>query len=198
MTIKQRILQALYPLIAGMRRISRKNDQVKENSDSVDPKESIYTLDATRNNGQKISMSQFKGKKLLVVNTASDCGFTPQYNDLQKLYDEHKDKLIILGFPANDFGEQEKGNDEEIANFCKINYGVSFPLMSKSRVIKGPDQNEIFRWLSSRTKNGWNDQEPTWNFTKYLIDESGRLTHYFDPSVSPSGKEMEAAIDGPK
>ncbi|PWT73878.1 MAG: glutathione peroxidase [Bacteroidetes bacterium] len=194
MTLRQRILKIFYPLTAAVRGISKKNNQIKMNPSLTDPEVSFYDLHATSNNGQKISMSQFKGKKLLVVNTASDCGFTPQYEDLQKLYDDHKDKLTILGFPANDFGEQEKGDDQEIANFCKINYGVNFPLMSKSHVIKGADQNEIFEWLSNKNKNGWNDQQPTWNFTKYLLDENGRLTHYFDPSVSPSGEEIQAAI----
>ena len=123
--------------------------------------------------------------KILIVNTASDCGYTPQYTDLEKLYKEYKDKLIILGFPANDFGEQEKGSNEEIASFCQINYGVTFPLMQKSTVIKSAAQNEVFKWLSDKNKNGWNEQEPTWNFCKYLVDENGILVNVYNSSVSP-------------
>ena len=130
----------------------------------------------------------------MLVNTASDCGFTPQYHDLQNLYQEFKDKLTIIGFPANDFGEQEKGSDKEIANFCEVNYGVSFPLAKKSKVVKGPDQNKIFEWLTNKNENGWNEQQPTWNFCKYLVDENGKLTHFFESSVSPTSKEVIDAI----
>jgi glutathione peroxidase len=128
------------------------------------------------------------------VNTASDCGYTDQYDDLQKLYEENKDKLLILGFPANDFKEQEKGTDEEIARFCKLNYGVAFPLMKKSSVIKRPGQNVVFKWLTDSTQNGWNTKPPSWNFAKYLVNEQGMLTNYFGSSVSPLSNEVLEAI----
>ncbi|WP_315818648.1 glutathione peroxidase [Paraflavitalea speifideaquila] len=128
------------------------------------------------------------------MNTASDCGYTNQYEDLQKLYETYKDKLVIIGFPANDFHEQEKGNDEEIAQFCKVNFGVSFPLAKKSVVIKSPEQNPVFGWLTHKALNGWNEQEPSWNFSKYLVNERGVLTHYFDPSVSPTSNVVITAI----
>ena len=119
------------------------------------------------------------------MNTASDCGYTAQYDDLQKMYMENKDKLIILGFPSNDFGNQEKGNDEEIAQFCKINFGITFPLMKKTVVKKTSAQNSVFRWLTDKKENGWNDHQPDWNFSKYFVNEEGILTHYFGPSISP-------------
>jgi len=134
------------------------------------------------------------GKVALMVNTASDCGYTNQYDDLQKLYQQFNDQLEIIAFPANDFKEQEKGSDNDIAQFCKVNFGVTFPLAKKSVVVKSNEQNNIFKWLTSKSKNGWNEQPPTWNFSKYLINEQGMLTHYFDPSISPLSEEVVEAI----
>ena len=141
-----------------------------------------------------MNFEKFRGKKVLLVNTASDCGYTGQYDELEKLYKQFQNKLVILGFPANDFKEQEKGTDEEIAQFCKINYGVTFPLIKKSSVIRGTEQNEVFQWLSDKSKNGWNDQQPTWNFAKYLVNENGVLTNYFAPSLSPLDETIVNAI----
>ncbi len=149
----------------------------------------FHSLVTTLNNGSQLKFSDLKGKKVLIVNTASDCGYTNQYEDLQKLYEQHKDKLVVIGFPANDFKEQEKGNDDEIAAFCQVNYGVTFPLAKKSSVI-GANKNEVFSWLSDKTKNGWNEQEPVWNFSKYLVSEEGVLLQYFDPGISPMGEEI--------
>ena len=131
---------------------------------------------------------------MLLVNTASDCGYTPQYTDLQKLYEEQKDKLVIIGFPANDFKEQEKGTDEEIAQFCKLNYGVTFPLMKKSVVIKSGEQNPIYKWLTDVKQNGWNEEQHSWNFSKYLISEDGVLLNYFGPSISPTSSSVTDAV----
>ena len=131
---------------------------------------------------------------ILLMNTASDCGYTNQYEDLQKLYEENKDSLVIIGFPANNFKEQEKGTDEEIAEFCKLNYGVSFPLAKKRSVIAGPDQHPIFQWLTDKNKNGWTSKKPSWNFSKYLVNENGILVNYFDPSISPTSSEVKDAI----
>ena len=102
---------------------------------------------------------------------------------------------MVLAFPANDFGEQEKGSNDEIASFCKINYGVTFPLMQKSIVVKSNEQNEVFKWLTDKSKNGWNDQEPTWNFCKYLIDENGVLTNFYNSSISPVSEEVVDAVN---
>jgi glutathione peroxidase len=130
----------------------------------------------------------------LIVNTASDCGYTAQYAELQSLYTQFGDRLIILGFPCNQFKEQEKGNEQDIASFCQVNYGVTFPLFQKADVKKGINQHPVYQWLTDPAKNGWNKQEPVWNFSKYLIDEEGRLTHYMDPSVSPLDPRLIKAI----
>jgi glutathione peroxidase len=164
------------------------------NTTNAKPQVSFYDLEYALNDGKTVHFSAFKGKKVLIVNTASNCGYTNQYEDLQKLHEQFREKLVVIGFPANDFKEQEKGSDEEIAAFCKLNYGVSFPLAKKSSVI-GIDQNEVFRWLSDKNKNGWNTQEPTWNFSKYLVSEAGVLLNYFDPGVSPMSEEVIAAIE---
>ena len=158
-------------------------------------KVSFYELKSILNNGKEFDFNQLKGKKVMLVNTASNCGFTGQYEGLEKLHQQHKDKLVLIGFPANDFKEQEKGSDEEIATFCKINFGVTFLLMKKSSVVKGPQQNEVYAWLSNPDKNGWNNQQPTWNFCKYIVDENGELTNFFEASIEPSGKEISAAIN---
>lgn len=191
MTLRQKFLKAVYPAFMWWR--GSKAKQFANNT--AKPSVPFYSLKPVLNNGTTYDLSELKGKKVLLVNTASDCGFTNQYDDLQKLYEQEKDKLTILGFPANDFKEQEKGTDEEIAQFCKINFGVTFPLMKKSSVIRGAEQNEVFKWLSDSTLNGWNTKQPSWNFSKYLVNEEGILTHYFDPSISPLSEEVIKAID---
>jgi len=193
MTYRQKILKAIYPAFMWWTKLRGKN--VAELSNQGKPLVSFYSLKGILNNNTIIDLSSFKGKKILLVNTASDCGYTNQYDDLQKLYEGTKDKLVVIGFPANDFKQQEKGTDEEIAEFCKLNYEVSFPLMKKSTVIKSTDQNEIFQWLTDSTKNGWNNKPPSWNFAKYLVNEDGILTNYFGPSVSPMSKDVIDAIN---
>lgn len=194
MTIRQRVLKTIYPAFTWWNKLTGKNVKVFTNEAPSVPPQSIYDLSVLLNNGEDLSLSQFKGKKLLLVNTASDCGFTDQYTELQSLYEENKDKLMVIGFPANNFKQQEKGTDEEIAQFCKLNYGVSFPLVKKSSVIAGPDQHPVFQWLSDKNKNGWTNKKPSWNFSKYLINEEGVLINYFDPSISPVSKEVLDAI----
>lgn len=189
---KQKIAKALYPVLMGVSKLF--GGKEKSNTNVVAPPVSFYNLQTVKNDGKEMSFENLKGKKILIVNTASDCGYTAQYDDLQKLYEQYKDKLVIIGFPANDFKEQEKGSDEDIAQFCKVNFGVTFPLAKKSSVIKSPDQNTVFEWLSNKNKNGWNDQQPTWNFSKYLINENGVLMNYFDPSISPLSKDVTEAI----
>jgi glutathione peroxidase len=143
--------------------------------------------------GKEVSLSQFKGKKILVVNVASKCGYTPQYEALQELNEKHGDKIQILGFPANNFGGQEPGSNEEIKSFCSENYGVTFPVFEKISV-KGFDKHPLYRWLSDSKLNGWNSQEPTWNFCKYLIDEKGELLKFYPSSVTPLDEEILSAI----
>jgi glutathione peroxidase len=194
LTLRQQILKRIYPLFVWYKKLSGENRKLKldQNSGPFSP---FYNLSTVLNNGRELAFESLKGKKVLIVNTASNCGYTNQYSELQALYENQKEKLIILGFPSNDFKEQEKGTDEEIAQFCKLNFGVTFPLAKKSVVIKAKGQNKVFEWLTHKELNGWNDQQPSWNFSKYLINENGVLTHYFDPAVSPSDSEIVRTID---
>lgn len=194
MTIRQRVLKTVYPAFTWWSKMTGKNAKVFTNESPSVPPQSIYEFSVILNNGENLSLSQFKGKKLLLVNTASDCGYTDQYTELQKLYEENKNKLVVIGFPANDFKQQEKGSDEEIAQFCKINYGVTFPLVKKCSVLVGPDQHPVFQWLTDKRKNGWTNKKPSWNFSKYLVNEEGMLINYFDPSISPVSNEVIEAI----
>lgn len=192
MTTRQKILKAFYPLImwAG----KGKSALGAEKSDSEAPV-SIYGLKATLIDSSDLNLSDLKGKKILFVNTASDCGYTGQYEALQALHEKYPNNLVVIGFPANDFKEQEKGSNAEIFAFCKKNYGVRFLLASKSVVVKSPQQHPVFAWLSNATQNGWNDQAPTWNFCKYLVDEKGRLIGFFDSSVDPMDASLISKIE---
>ena len=193
MTTRQKLLRAVYPVLMWFTKISGANT-VSLSNKTAEPTVPFYSLTALLNDGKPLNLNDYRGKKILLVNTASDCGYTGQYEGLEKLYQSHRQTLVILGFPSNDFKEQEKGTDEMIAAFCKVNFGVSFPLLKKSKALKGAGQNEIFNWLSDKDKNGWNDQAPTWNFCKYLVDENGRLTHFFASSVEPMSSEALKAI----
>ena len=195
MTYRQKILKAIYPAVMWYNKLAGKKTKIMDNKKTENPLHSLYNLSVELNNGNKLRLDSLKGKKILLVNTASDCGYTNQYEDLEKLYEKYKHKLLVIGFPANDFKDQEKGTDEEIARFCKANYGITFPLAKKSTVIKDNEQNEVFKWLTDKTKNGWNEQQPTWNFSKYLVDENGTLINYFDPAVSPVSDEVIKAIE---
>ena len=193
MTTRQRILKAIYPLFAYLNRVFKKNADIFSSHKKAN--DSFYNLKSTLNNGQEFDFASLKNKKVLIVNTASDCGFTPQYDGLEKLYELKKDKLEILAFPANDFQKQESKDDHAIAEFCKRNYGVTFPLMRKSKVVIHSTQNKVYEWLTDKEKNGWNTNEPSWNFCKYLIDEKGNLTHFFEAAEPPMGKNILAAIE---
>jgi glutathione peroxidase len=141
-------------------------------------------------NGKDYPLSQLKGKKVLVVNTASKCGHTPQYEGLQELYEKYgTDDFMIIGFPANNFLKQEPGSNEEIASFCSINYGVTFPMMSKISV-KGDDQHSLYKWLTSKSDNGLEDSKVSWNFQKYMIDEEGQLVGHFSPKTKPGNEKL--------
>ena len=194
-TARQKILKLFYPIFRRLTNLVSSKSLVLHNATSTKPLTPFYDLYTIANDGTLLNFDRFKGRKVLLVNTASDCGYTGQYHDLQKLYEQYRSKLVVLGFPANDFKEQEKGSDEEINQFCKINYGITFPLMKKSSVIRGANQNKVYEWLSNKSLNGWNDQEPVWNFTKYLVNEEGILLNYFSPAVSPLDDEMINAIN---
>jgi glutathione peroxidase len=153
----------------------------------------FYDLKAITIDGQEISFEQFKGKKVLIVNVASKCGYTYQYEGLQKLHELYGSKVSILGFPANDFLFQERGSNEEIAEFCESNFGVTFQMFEKI-TTKGKKQSPVYHWLSNKELNGWNDQKPSWNFCKYLIDEDGKLVAFFDSKVKPLSEEIVSLI----
>lgn len=146
--------------------------------------------------GKEFSLSSLKGKKVLVVNTASKCGYTPQYKDLETLYKTYGgDKFVIVGFQANNFANQEPGTNEDIKSFCQLNYGVSFPMMSKISV-KGSDMDPIYQWLTRKDLNGKMDSEVKWNFQKYLIDENGNLVAEYDSNVLPTSDKIVNWIKG--
>lgn len=193
MNTRQKILKAVYPALMWFTKLTGTKSAIAENEKTIPPV-SFYGLKATANDSSQFLFETLKGKKVLLVNTASDCGYTAQYAELETLYRQYQGQLNIIAFPANDFKEQEKGSDADIAAFCQRNYGVSFPVMTKSAVVSGDQQNPVFQWLSNPALNGWNSKGPSWNFAKYLIDEEGKLVNYFDPSVSPLSKDIIQAI----
>lgn len=155
----------------------------------MDRADDFYEFTLNDIDGNPVDFSRYKGKKLLIVNVASKCGYTPQYAELQELYDAHKDQLTILAFPANNFGGQEPGTNEDIKTFCTENYGVTFPMFEKISV-KGVDKHPLYRWLSDKNLNGWNNTEPSWNFCKYFVNENGELIKFFPSSVKPMDEEI--------
>jgi glutathione peroxidase len=156
-------------------------------------KPTIYTFKVDGLEGGKIDFSSFKGKKILIVNTASKCGYTPQYEGLEELYEKYKGKLVVIGFPANNFGGQEPGSNQEIKEFCTSKFNVTFPMAAKVSV-KGSDIHPLFQWLTSKEKNGVMDAEIRWNFTKFLINEKGELMASFPSSVKPMSEEITSLL----
>jgi glutathione peroxidase len=136
------------------------------------------------NSKDSLCLNEFKGKKILIVNVASQCGFTKQYSDLETLYQSYKGKLVIIGFPCNQFGGQESGTEEEILQFCSSKYSVTFPITTKIEV-KGNNQHPIYKWLTNKSENGVSDHSVGWNFNKFLLDENGQLIGYFGSRVNP-------------
>lgn len=152
--------------------------------------QSFYDFEVNDITGKPFDMNTLKGKKVLVVNTASKCGLTPQYSDLQALYEQYKDKnFVIIGFPANNFLSQEPGTDSEIQSFCTKNYGVSFPMMAKISV-KGKDIHPLYQWLTQKEKNGVMDAPVSWNFQKFMIDENGNLVDMVPPKEKPGSDKI--------
>lgn len=172
------ILQMLVFLIAG----------------NLHAQKSFYDFTVKDINGEDFPLSKLKGKKVLVVNTASKCGLTPQYEGLQDLYEQYGgDDFEIIGFPANNFAKQEPGSNEEIAEFCSLNYGVTFPMMSKISV-KGDDQHPLYKWLTSKSENGLEDSKVSWNFQKYMINEEGQLVGHLNPRIKPDDEDLVSWI----
>lgn len=154
---------------------------------------SIYDFKVEGLSGETIDFADFRGKKILIVNTASKCGLTPQYEGLEKLYQRYSDRLVIVGFPANNFMSQEPGSNEDIATFCQKNYGVSFPMAAKISV-KGKNMAPIYRWLTNKDYNNLKNSSVSWNFQKYLINEKGELVEVFSPRTAPDAEEIIKAI----
>ena len=171
------------------------NKSYANTSDMVKTNEmtSIHTFKVEALDGTTINFADFKGKKILIVNTASECGYTPQYKELEALYQKFKDKLVIVGFPANNFGGQEPGTNTEIKAFCQQNYGVTFPMAAKISV-KGDDAAPIYQWLCTKTENGVLDAEIKWNFNKFLLDENGNMIAYFPSKVTPMSEQITGKL----
>ncbi len=150
---------------------------------------SFYDLEAQSIDGKTIHFEQYRGKKVLIVNTASKCGFTPQFEALQRFYETYKDSVVVLGFPSNEFAGQDPGSNEEIAGFCRKNYGVTFTMFEKTEV-KSDRKHPVYQWLTEPALNGWNDKAPSWNFGKYLINAEGQLIGYYASAVEPFSSEI--------
>lgn len=163
---------------------------------AVNAQQSFYDFKVKTLTGEDFDLASLKGKKVMVVNTASKCGNTPQYENLESLYRKYKDKgFVVIGFPANNFMGQEPGTNKEIAEFCQVNYGVTFPMMEKISV-KGDDQHPLYQWLTQAKKNGKEDSKVTWNFQKYLIDENGNLIAVIPPKEKPDSEKIINWIEG--
>jgi len=189
------LIFCLFVLFGCQKAVQR--PETLEASLALNPKtmeSSFYDFEMKDLEGKTRKFSEFKGRKILVVNVASRCGYTPQYEGLQELYSNFSDKVVVLGFPANNFGGQEPGSNDEIKEFCTANYGVTFPVFEKVSV-KGFDKHPIYRWLSDPELNGWNSEEPSWNFCKYLIDEKGELLKYYPSSVTPLDEDILSLIE---
>jgi glutathione peroxidase len=160
-----------------------------QKSRAQQPIESIYDIAIEGIDGKRMDLAQYKGKKILFVNVASECGFTKQYDGLQVLYENHKDKLVVIGLPCNQFGGQEPGDEAEIQSFCRANFDVEFPMTEKIEV-KGPGQHPIYQWLTQKAKNGSQDSSVKWNFQKYLVDEQGRFIDFFYSITKPDSPRI--------
>ncbi len=177
-------------LVSCMENNAQNKNQSSDKTEKTMEKQDIYQFKVTDLLGKEFDFASLKGKKILIVNTASKCGLTPQYENLQTIYDQYKDKnLVIVGFPANNFASQEPGTSEEIATFCQKNYGVTFPMMDKISV-KGDDMAPLYQFLTQKSKNGLEDSEVQWNFQKYLIDENGHLAKVVSPKTLPTDAEI--------
>ena len=182
--------------VIGCKQQESLNKNLVSNNSTTMERASIHQFKVQDLEGNEFDFSTLKGKKLMVVNTASKCGLTPQYKDLQTIYDKYKDdNFIIVGFPANDFMSQEPGTNDEIATFCERNYGVSFPMMNKISV-KGKEMHPVYQFLTQKAKNGVADSEVEWNFQKYLLNEEGQLDMIISPRTLPTDQKIIKWIEG--
>jgi glutathione peroxidase len=183
MSLLKKLIASTYDFRMSISKVTGMGIKEVKNKEKKIAPVNFFSLKAISNSGDEVAFEKYRGRKVLIVNLASQCGYTPQYEALETLHQQHKN-LVVLGFPSNNFGAQEPGDDTEIANFCKLNFGVSFPLFKKDDV-KGNNQQPVYQWLSNADKNGWYSEEPKWNFYKYLVDENGNLSGVFSSSVSP-------------
>jgi glutathione peroxidase len=190
--LKLLIIAAVFVSCAAQSNTPTMTNEVSAATETVANK-SIYDFKVTALDGGTIDFAAYKGKKILIVNTASECGYTKQYEGLQALHEKYKDKLVIVGFPANNFGGQEPGTNDEIGAFCKKNYGVTFPMAAKISV-KGDDTAPVYKWLCSKKENGVLDAEVGWNFNKFLLDENGKLLAHFESKVEPMSEEITGKL----
>ena len=160
---------------------------------TMQPLPSISDFKLKTIDGEEITLAKFKGKKMLLINTASECGYTPQYKSLQALHEQYGNKVVLIGFPANNFGKQEPGTNTEIKNFCTKNYSVTFQMMDKISVA-GSDAHPLYKWLSNKAANGVTESAPNWNFCKYLIDEKGNIIKFFPSKVDPLSKDITSLL----
>ncbi|MDP1816955.1 MAG: glutathione peroxidase [Cytophagaceae bacterium BCCC1] len=176
-----------------IKNIFSKKQTILSSNNSMILKGSFYDFTVNDLSGKPVSLKEYKGKTVVLINVASKCGFTPQYADWQKFHEKFGEKIAVLGFPANNFMSQEPGSSEEIAEFCQKNYGVTFRMFEKIEVA-GKDKAPLYNWLSNKDLNGWNNQEPSWNFCKYLINKDGKLTHFFESKITPENPEFLQAV----
>ncbi len=185
----KKILIFFLSLAAVFQSCAQKKSEVSKTKTKELMGKTIYDYKVESLDEGELNFADFKGKKILIVNTASECGFTPQYADLEKLYETYKDKLVIVGFPANNFGSQEPGTNAEIGAFCQKNYGVTFPMAAKVSV-KGDDTAPVFKFLTEKELNGVKNTTILWNFTKFLLDENGQLIDSFISTTKPTDEAI--------
>lgn len=189
------LLVAFFGLLSCQNNAQPKLQSVNQQKQNAMNAENIYQFTVTDLYGDTFNMSDLKGKKVIIVNTASKCGLTPQYKGLEQVYQKYKDEnLVVVGFPANNFASQEPGTNAEIGEFCEKNYGVTFPMMGKISV-KGDDMHELYQFLTKKERNGLQDSEVQWNFQKYLIDENGHLVKVIDSRTEPTDKSIISWIE---
>jgi glutathione peroxidase len=192
MTLMKTALIMITTLLAGI--FADKSEIASKPADAAVAKQTLYDFKVKSLVGNKtVDLGKYKGKKVVILNVASKCGYTKQYADWEKFNKEHGDKVVVLGFPANNFNGQEPGTNEEIATFCSATYGVTFPMFEKVSVL-GDDQAPIYKWLSTKELNGWNNKVPTWNFCKYVVNEKGELTNFFASKILPTDPEFIKAV----
>ena len=182
-------------LVVNVQNSSSQSKKINSTKNTPMDNQTIYQFKVQDLSGKTFDFATLKGKKIMIVNTASQCGLTPQYKQLEEIYKKYKSKnFVIIGFPANNFGQQEPGTNDEIKTFCSKNYGVSFPMMSKISV-KGKDMDKVYQFLTQRNKNGYADSEVEWNFQKYLINEQGHLEKVVKPQTVPTAIEIISWIE---